>query len=115
MADLNPDFPSGLLVFVLLVVFGSFALFATHNHKQTLRFQLKIFLCAFALRFALSVLIYQFGLVRVLGDEDAAGFRGAPRTRDARSLPGKNSREATPSRSAGTSVESSVIPSELSE
>ncbi|HKQ06580.1 MAG TPA: glycosyltransferase family 39 protein [Blastocatellia bacterium] len=74
MADLNPDFPSGLLVFALLAVLGSLALFATRQHKQTLRFQLKIFLCAFALRFSLSVLIYQFGLVRVLGDEDAIGW-----------------------------------------
>ena len=74
MADLDPDFPSGLLVFALLAVLGSFALFATHHHKRTLRFQLKIFLCAFALRFSLSVLVYQFGLVRVLGDEDAVGW-----------------------------------------
>lgn len=70
----DPDFLSGILLFFLLATLGSFALFATRTYQQTLRFQLKIFLCAFVLRFAASILIYQYGLVKVLGDEDAIGW-----------------------------------------
>ncbi len=33
-----------------------------------------LFCCAFALRFAMSIVIYQFGFVQVLGDEDSSGW-----------------------------------------
>jgi 4-amino-4-deoxy-L-arabinose transferase-like glycosyltransferase len=74
VTDLDPDLLSGFFIFVMLAVAGSFALFLTRNHQQALRFQLNIFLLAFALRFAVSILLYQFGLVKVLGDEDALGW-----------------------------------------
>jgi hypothetical protein len=38
-------------------------------------FQIRLFLIAFAIRFAMAIVIYQFGLVNVLGDEDSSGWR----------------------------------------
>jgi 4-amino-4-deoxy-L-arabinose transferase-like glycosyltransferase len=70
----DPDLLSGLVLFTMLAVMGGFALFATRLHQRTLRFQLKLFLTAFAVRFAMSIAIYQFGLVNAIGDEDAIGW-----------------------------------------
>lgn len=70
----DPDLFSGLLLFILLSVAGGLALSATRNHRQALGFQVRIFLYAFAVRFALSIVIYEFGLVNILGDEDASGW-----------------------------------------
>jgi len=70
----DPDLFSGIVLFIMLATLGSVALFATLNHRQTLRFQLQLFLCALAIRFALSIAIYLFGLIDVIGDEDASGW-----------------------------------------
>lgn len=72
----DPDLFSGLVLFILLGVMGSLMLSVTENHRQTLPFQMRLFLWAFALRFAAAIVIYQFGLVNVLGDEDASGWWG---------------------------------------
>lgn len=71
--------PSNDLIFaiVLLLVFaalGSFLITLTRTHYQTRVTQIKIFLAALVVRFAASVAIYEFGLVRVLGDEDGSGW-----------------------------------------
>lgn len=68
------DLPFGIIIFILLSVIGSFALSITRNHRHKMRFQLRLFLWAFAVRFAASIIIYQFGLVQVLKDEDASGW-----------------------------------------
>lgn len=71
----DPGLAPGLVVFLLLSVVGTAAVFSTSQHRDRLQFQLQLFLIAFVVRFALSVLIYQFGFVRVVGDEDASGWR----------------------------------------
>ncbi|MCI0485709.1 MAG: hypothetical protein L0229_03820 [Blastocatellia bacterium] len=70
----NPDLVSGIVFFILFGVLGYFLVSATRNHRQTRPFQLKLFYYGFAVRFALSIIIYQFGLVSVLGDEDSSGW-----------------------------------------
>jgi hypothetical protein len=65
---------SGLLMFVVLLLGGGFALTLTRNNQENLRVQRSLFVCAFVLRFAASILLYQFGLVNVLKDEDASGW-----------------------------------------
>lgn len=69
---LNIDF--GIVLFILLGLLGWFLLTLTRNHSQTRVLQLKLFLWAYALRFAMSLAIYQFGLVSILGDDDAIGW-----------------------------------------
>jgi hypothetical protein len=64
----------GTLLFIVLAVFGSMALFFTWNHRDTVRFQIAVFLVAFGTRFAFSIWVYQFGLVKVLHDEDSSGW-----------------------------------------
>src|ERR1700730_18544701 len=64
----------GTLLFIVLAIFGSMAMFFTWNHRDTVRFQIALFLTAFAARFAFSICVYQFGLVRILHDEDSSGW-----------------------------------------
>jgi hypothetical protein len=71
----DSSFFYGFTLYCLLSVLGCAALLATKRHRAELPFQLRLFLIAFALRFALSVVIYQYGLVTLLGDEDASGWR----------------------------------------
>ena len=56
----------GTSLFILLAIFGSMSLFFTWNHRGTVRSQIALFLIAFGTRFAFSIWVYQFGLVRVL-------------------------------------------------
>src|SRR5215467_6354138 len=70
----DPDLSSGLMLFALLLLVGCGALTLTWNHRETQRFQLKLFVSAFCLRFLTSIIIYQFGFVNVLKDEDASGW-----------------------------------------
>ena len=73
-----PDLPFALVLWVVLSVLGILVLAQTRDRRSELRTELRLFLCAFAVRFAMSIVIYQFGLVTVLGDEDASGWvRGA--------------------------------------
>lgn len=70
----DPDLFFGLVLSLLLAVVGSLMLLVTRRNKSSLRFQVRLFLIAFAARVAMSVVIYQFGLVRLLGDEDSSGW-----------------------------------------
>lgn len=70
----DPDLLFGLVVSLLLAILGSVALLITRRNRTTLQFQVRLFLIAFAARVAMSVVIYQFGLVRLLGDEDSSGW-----------------------------------------
>src|ERR1051325_8508101 len=70
----DPDLPFGLVLFVVLGLLGSLLLLTTRNHRETIIAQIRLFVVAFALRFLASVVIYQFGLVAVLGDEDSSGW-----------------------------------------
>lgn len=64
----------GTLLFIVLAIFGSMSLFFTWNHRHTVRSQIALFMTAFGTRFALSICVYQFGLVNVLHDEDSSGW-----------------------------------------
>jgi len=70
----DPGFLQGLAVYLVLSALGCWAVQATSRQRQNPRFQLILFLLAFALRFGLSLAIYQGGLVDVLKDEDASGW-----------------------------------------
>ena len=69
----------GTSLFIVLAIVGSMSLFFTWNHRDTVRSQIALFLIAFGTRFAFSIWVYQFGLVRILHDEDSSGWvLGAP-------------------------------------
>lgn len=70
----NPGLVPGLVFFGLLAILGRLLLAASRQHYRTPQLEVRLFLCAFAVRFAMSVVIYQFGLVEVLKDEDASGW-----------------------------------------
>lgn len=70
----NLDLFFGLVLFILLPVIGRLGLQLTHDHRDTMWFQIKLFVTAYVVRFAASIAIYQFGVVSVLGDEDSSGW-----------------------------------------
>jgi len=70
----DPGLFPGTVLAILLALGGCLLLRATRNQRGAMLWQTRIFLLAFAIRFAVSILIYQFGLVAVLGDEDASGW-----------------------------------------
>jgi 4-amino-4-deoxy-L-arabinose transferase-like glycosyltransferase len=57
-----------------LMMVGVCLLFVTVRHRTDMRAQIRLFMAAFLVRFALSIVIYRFGLVQVLHDEDASGW-----------------------------------------
>jgi hypothetical protein len=63
---------SGCVLFALLAGLGSLALYLDRSQRPTLRCQLVLFLGAFALRLAMAIVIYQGGLVNLLGDRDSS-------------------------------------------
>ncbi len=64
---------SGFMVYVLLGIAGSI-LAAAGSRGSGQRFQVKLFWIAYLLRSAFSILIYGFGLIRLLRDEDGSGW-----------------------------------------
>lgn len=70
----NNELAFGIVLAVLLAVAGIGLLRFTGNHRERMQWQTKLFLIAFAARFAFSIVTYEFGLVKVLGDEDASGW-----------------------------------------
>src|SRR5438067_12328855 len=64
----------GTSLFIVLAIFGSMSLSFTWNHRDTVRTQIALFLAAFGTRFAFSIWVYQFGLIKILHDEDSAGW-----------------------------------------
>src|SRR5437667_1451290 len=70
----DPDFAFSLVMFLLLGIIGPFLLSVTRRHKPTLGFQIRLFFASYTLRFLTSIVIYVFGLVNVLKDEDASGW-----------------------------------------
>ena len=68
------DLLSGIVFLVIFAGLGSFLLALTRKHHETRNEQIKLFLCALGVRFAASVVVYVFGLVKVLGDEDSSGW-----------------------------------------
>src|SRR5262245_1721866 len=70
----NNDLLSGVVFLLIFAGLGSFLLTLTRKHRQTRREQIKLFLCALGVRFAASIVVYEMGLVKVLGDEDSSGW-----------------------------------------
>lgn len=67
----QPDLISSLTLFALLIVAGGLAVAVTQRHGRGVSIEVRLFLIAFVLRFAVSLGIYAFGLVDIVGDEDA--------------------------------------------
>ena len=65
----------GIAIAPMLLCAGYGILATTVNNRATLPLQLRIFVVAFSIRFFAALLIYEFGLNRVLQDEDASGWR----------------------------------------
>src|SRR5215510_12010489 len=72
----NNDLLSGIVFLLIFAGLGSFLLTLTRKHHQTRNEQIKLFLCALGVRFAASIVVYELGLVKVLGDDDASGWGG---------------------------------------
>ncbi|MCI0664546.1 MAG: hypothetical protein L0220_26090, partial [Acidobacteria bacterium] len=70
----NNDLFLGIVFLLMFAGLGSFLLTLTHKHYQTRREQIKLFLIALGVRFAASIVVYEMGLVSVLGDEDSSGW-----------------------------------------
>ncbi|MBK7598952.1 MAG: hypothetical protein IPJ07_10690 [Acidobacteria bacterium] len=74
MYQQDNDLGFGLVLIFILAALGCFLITLTRQHYQTRNEQIKLFLIALAVRFAASVVVYEFGLVQVLGDEDGSGW-----------------------------------------
>lgn len=70
----NNDLVFGFLLLLVFAALGCFLLTLTRKHYDTRYEQMKLFLIALAVRFAASIVVYEFGLVQVLGDEDSSGW-----------------------------------------
>jgi hypothetical protein len=70
----NNDVLGGIVFLLVFAGLGSFLLMLTRKHCQTRREQVTLFLCALGVRFAASIVVYEMGLVKVLGDEDSSGW-----------------------------------------
>jgi hypothetical protein len=68
------DLFMGVVFLLLFAGLGSFLLTITRRHQQTRREQIQLFLCALVVRFAASIVVYEMGLVKVLGDDDSSGW-----------------------------------------
>src|SRR5579862_9570138 len=64
----------GITTCLLLLAAGNWLLRVTWTHRDTLRFQLRLFTIAMLIRFAASLAIYQFGFWATLGDADGIGW-----------------------------------------
>src|SRR5262245_27214142 len=72
----NNDLVLGMIFLLLFAGLGSFLVALTRKHSQTRKEQIVLFLIALGVRFAASIVIYEVGLVKVLGDEDSSGWVG---------------------------------------
>ena len=72
------NFVCGILSFIVLGVVGTVVVRSTQSYRGTLPDQVKLFWCAYAIRFALSVVLYTTSLQdSILGESDHIGwFRG---------------------------------------
>jgi hypothetical protein len=68
------DLPMALVLLVVLGLAGSLVIGVTQRHRLSLSEQVKLFIVALLVRFAASVVVYEFNFVQVLGDEDASGW-----------------------------------------
>ncbi|MGH9769694.1 MAG: hypothetical protein ACREAB_19905, partial [Blastocatellia bacterium] len=65
----------GIVFLLIFAALGCFLITLTRKHYQTRQEQIKLFLVALGVRFAASIVVYEMGLVSVLGDEDSSGWQ----------------------------------------
>jgi 4-amino-4-deoxy-L-arabinose transferase-like glycosyltransferase len=70
----NNDLFLGIVFLLLFAGLGISLIALTRKHCQTMREQVTLFLCALGVRFVASIVVYELGLVNVIGDEDASGW-----------------------------------------
>ncbi|MDR3639310.1 MAG: glycosyltransferase family 39 protein [Isosphaeraceae bacterium] len=69
------DLLTGIASAILMILAGCLATLATRNHRSTRRLQLTLLLTAFAIRFFMSILLYQCGLnSQIVGTGDDSGW-----------------------------------------
>ncbi|MGH9844988.1 MAG: hypothetical protein ACREEM_40245 [Blastocatellia bacterium] len=73
--ETNTELPFGIVMILLFAGIGCYLIRFTQNHRQTLQWQTRLFLIAIGVRFLFSIITYEFGLVKVLGDEDGSGWQ----------------------------------------
>jgi hypothetical protein len=74
---IDHDLIIGCAVACFIAIVGGLALFVSWNNRTAMRTQLALFLTAFALRFAFSVLLYGFDLNEtIVGEGDDSGWAG---------------------------------------
>src|SRR5438874_400117 len=71
---MSNDAVLGSITFLVLLAVGTWLLRVTWTHRDTLRFQLRLFTIAMIVRFAASLAIYEFGFWATLGDADGIGW-----------------------------------------
>lgn len=71
---IDPEVIEALKLFCVLMILGTLLLCVMERPLGTLSLQVRLFVCAYSIRFAMSLLIYQFGLVDIIKDEDATGW-----------------------------------------
>jgi hypothetical protein len=64
----------GMAISFVFGIVGCALLSVTSTHRATLPFQLRLFLGAYGLRFLMSLVLYAFGLVNLIKDEDGSGW-----------------------------------------
>jgi hypothetical protein len=64
----------GFLMVALLAIMGVCLIQLTRNHREQMTLQIKLFLISLAVRFLFSIITYEFGLIKILGDEDGSGW-----------------------------------------
>ena len=70
----DPGLFPGLVIALVLAFVGCLLLRNTRGHRGTFQWQTRLFLIAFAVRFGVSIVVYVFGLVNIIKDEDAGGW-----------------------------------------
>lgn len=74
----DPGLGQGFIVWVGLCIVGWVLLFTRSGRQEHTGQEMAMFLAAMVVRFAISIVVYQLGLVSVLGDADSSGWiRGA--------------------------------------
>lgn len=74
MKPLDNDLYFGLILLIALGGLGLLMIAESRKHQQTRYEQMKLFLAALVTRFAVSIVIYEFGMVSIFGDEDSSGW-----------------------------------------
>src|SRR5262245_36408681 len=70
---LDNDLPFALVMLICLAGLGC-GLLSFTRHRDNLHTQMQSFLVALVVRFVMAVIIYEFGFLKVLGDEDSSGW-----------------------------------------